>query len=154
MPWVGWIHFLLCVSLGASILALSTGAHFSKHPLLVASLAVFSHFLQLSSPNVTDTPFLKVRKVGPDSHCVYLRELSKFQFLLNFKLLAPSWELVNCRTFRWFLFMLMQSTDIGCKEIFFLKKKWLETMLLFQNFNVNQAWKRWCRKWQKTCKWL
>ena len=77
----------------------------------------FIHFLQLSSPIVTDTPLLKVRKVCPDSHCVYLRELSKFQFLLNFKLLAPSWELVNCRTFRWFLFMLMQSTDIGCKEI-------------------------------------
>ena len=53
---------------------------------------------------------------------VYLRELSKCQFLLNFKLLAPSWEPVNCRTFCWFLFMLMQSTDIGCKEIFFLKK--------------------------------
>ena len=69
-----------------------------------------------------DTTFLKVRKVGPDSHCVYLRELSKFQFLLNFKLLAPSWELVNCRTFCRFLFMLMQSTDIGCKVNLFPKK--------------------------------
>ena len=100
------------------------------------------------------TPFFKVRKVGPDSHCVHLRELSKFQFLLNFKLLAPSWELVNCRTFCWFLFMLMQSTDIGCKGNLFSKKKWLEAMLLFQNFSINQALKRWCRKWQKTCKWL
>ena len=155
MPWVGWIHFLLCVSLGASILALSTGAHFSKHPLLVASLAVFSHFLQLlSSPNVTATPFLKVRKVGPDSHCVYLRELSKFQLLLNFKLLAPSWELVNCRTFRWFLFMLMQSTDIGCKEIFFIKKNGWKPCCCSKTSNINQAWKRWWRKWQKNCKWL
>ena len=42
---------------------------------MVASLAVFSHSLQLSSPymHVTDTS-LQVPLVGPDSHYVYLRE--------------------------------------------------------------------------------
>ena len=49
-------------------------------------------------------------------------QLTEFQFLLNFKLLAPSWELVNCRIFCWFLFMLMQCTDIGCKGNLFLNK--------------------------------
>ena len=41
------------------------------HLLLVASLAGFSHFLQLVSLNVMDT-FLQVPKVVPDSHYVYL----------------------------------------------------------------------------------
>ena len=47
---------------------------------MMAFLAVFSHFLQLSSlyMYVTDTS-LQVPLVGPDSHCVYLRES-----LLNF----------------------------------------------------------------------
>ena len=42
---------------------------------MVASLAVFCHFLQLSSlyMYVTDTS-LQVPLVGPDSHYVYLRE--------------------------------------------------------------------------------
>ena len=45
------------------------------HPLLVASLVVFSHFLQLSSlyMYVTDTS-LQVPLAGPDSHYVYFRE--------------------------------------------------------------------------------
>ena len=53
---------------------------------------------------------------------IFESQLTEFQFLLNFKLLAPSWELVNCRIFCWFLFMLMQCTDIGCKGNLFLNK--------------------------------
>ena len=55
--------------------------------------------------------------------CLSQREFIEFQFLLNFKLLAPSWEAVHCRT----LFFVdscsqMQSTDIGCKGNLFLNK--------------------------------
>ena len=92
--------------------------------MVAASLAVFSHFLQLSSlyMYVKDTS-LQVPLVGPDSHYVYRRdrEFIEFQFLLNFKLLAPSWEAVHCRTL-----IFVDSSSCGCslqildvKEIFF-----------------------------------
>ena len=78
---------------------------------------------------------------------IFESQLTEFQFLLNFKLLAPSWELVNCRIFCWFLFMLMQSTDIGCKGNLFLNKMVGSCIIIVPNFNINQALNRWWRKW-------
>ena len=71
--------FVMCVAMNKyshtvnwSIL-FETYIYKEGHPLLVASLGVFSHFLRLSSLYVKDTS-LQVPLVGPDSQYVYLRE--------------------------------------------------------------------------------